>query len=710
MRIYSMTATFGKLEHQTLTLEPGLNIIEAPNEWGKSTWCAFIAAMLYGLDTRSKSSKTALADKERFAPWSGTPMSGRMDLRWQGRDITIERHTVRRVPLGAFRAYETRTGIPVPELTAANCGQQLLGVEQSVFRRSAFIRHRDLPVTQDEALRRRLNALVTTGDDSGNADRLAKELKELKNRCRYNRSGLLPQAEEELQDVEEKLRQLEALKTQSRKLKQRLQEQEQLLRNLENHRAALRYTASRADAHRVAQARDAYDQGLEQLTRLEQETASLPSPETARQEANKLRDHIARWNDLQLQLQLLPPPPAEPRENSPFSALSAPQALARAQADAAAWKRAKKNSAALLWLAAGILSFAACAVLFLLAEYLWAAVPGAALIVCAGFWLYQRQKNRKLLSELQSRYGSGSPDSWCTAARAYGEALDACRAQMQAYRTERRELENRLAVLRTQGEELGRGRSPEKALQLYEQALRRWEEYHNALRDQKKLEEHLNTLQSMARTADKPAFRDELTYTEEQTAVLLQDTAAEIQRLRQRLGQYRGQMDAIGEEESLSRRCDVLRQRIARLEDHFAALTIAQETLAQARLTLQRRFAPRIVKRSQELLQRMTGGRYSRLTLGEDFSLGTSAEPEDVLRDAWWRSDGTVDQLYLSLRLAVADELMPHAPLVLDDALVRFDDERLKAVLDILKEEASRKQVILFTCQSREKQLVDGTP
>ena len=64
MRIYKMTATFGKLEHDTLTLEPGLNIIEAPNEWGKTTWCTFLVTMLYGLDTRVKTRKTGLADKE----------------------------------------------------------------------------------------------------------------------------------------------------------------------------------------------------------------------------------------------------------------------------------------------------------------------------------------------------------------------------------------------------------------------------------------------------------------------------------------------------------------------------------------------------------------------------------------------------------------------------------------------------------------------
>jgi len=61
-----------------------------------------------------------------------------------------------------------------------------------------------------------------------------------------------------------------------------------------------------------------------------------------------------------------------------------------------------------------------------------------------------------------------------------------------------------------------------------------------------------------------------------------------------------------------------------------------------------------------------------------------------------------VDQLYLSLRLAVAEALTPEAPLVLDDALVRFDDERLKAAVEILKETAKQKQVICFTCQSRE--------
>ena len=125
-----MTATFGKLENETLTLKPGLNILEAPNEWGKSTWCAFLVAMLYGIETRVHTTKTVLADKERYAPWSGSPMSGRIDLCWNGRDITIQRQSKGKGSLNVFRAYETESGIDVPELTAENCGQQLLGVEK----------------------------------------------------------------------------------------------------------------------------------------------------------------------------------------------------------------------------------------------------------------------------------------------------------------------------------------------------------------------------------------------------------------------------------------------------------------------------------------------------------------------------------------------------------------------------------------------------
>ena len=86
MHILEMQAAYGRLRGDSLRLEPGLNLIYAPNESGKSTWCSFIRTMLYGLPTRQSG---PLADKNRFAPWTGEAMQGRMDLETGGQRWTV---------------------------------------------------------------------------------------------------------------------------------------------------------------------------------------------------------------------------------------------------------------------------------------------------------------------------------------------------------------------------------------------------------------------------------------------------------------------------------------------------------------------------------------------------------------------------------------------------------------------------------------------
>ena len=76
MIIRTMKATFGTLAGDELKLDRGLNIIYAPNESGKSTWCAFLRAMLYGVDTAERARGGQLPAKTRYAPWSGAPMEG----------------------------------------------------------------------------------------------------------------------------------------------------------------------------------------------------------------------------------------------------------------------------------------------------------------------------------------------------------------------------------------------------------------------------------------------------------------------------------------------------------------------------------------------------------------------------------------------------------------------------------------------------------
>ncbi len=713
-----MTATFGKLEKQTLTLQPGLNILEAPNEWGKSTWCAFLTAMLYGIATRTHTTKAALADKERYAPWSGSPMAGSMDICWNGRDITIQRRSKGRLPFGEFAAFETKTGVEVPELTAANCGQLLLGVEKSVFLRSGFVRLTDLPVTQDEALRHRLNALVTTGDESATAQLLDKKLRDLKNSIRYNRTGLLPQAETQRQALQEKAQLLQALQNQNHQLLQRKNALEQFTQKLENHQDALRYEAAKADEQVLYDEEEAFRQQVQQAQGLAQSCENLPSREEAQKMTAKLRALQEQWESLQMEAQMLPRQETAWEVPAHYRDMTGEAAVAQAQRDResfAALEKKKKNWSRFVLIFA-ILGLLGCGTLaaswffYRLWEpmiYILAGgiLAGSMVLVLLIGWILSGKRYKAQIA-IFDRHPGLSPDKWEADAGRYARQLEEKRLRQLQNQQARGDLDERASALKQQTQLLCGDRGIQHALQSWLQVQRQWDALDDARRSLKSAQNHLQTLKSMARRAEPARQPDTLTYSQDETARLLSDAAQERHKLQLQLGQCQGKMEQLGSRVQLERDLQQLDARIARLQETLEALELAQQTLQEATQQLQRRFAPRISARAGELFGRLTGRRYDRLRLEQDFTLQAGAKDEETLRTAQWRSDGTADQLYLSLRLAVAEALLPDVPLVLDDALVRFDDDRLRAAMQLLQELGQKRQILLFTCQSREKKML----
>jgi len=719
MRIYSMTATFGKLEHQTLTLQPGLNIIHAPNEWGKSTWCAFLVAMLYGIETRVHSTKTVLADKERYAPWSGSPMSGRIDLCWQGRDITIERQTKGRSIFGQFKAYETQTGLDIPELTATNCGEVLLGVEKSVFTRAGFLKLTDLPVTEDKALWRRLNALVTTGDESGAADALAQKLRDLKNRCRANRAnGLIPQAQTQKEEIEAKLRQLHQFQAQARQIRERQESLESHAAQLKNHKDALEYEAARDHAQKAAAARYHVEEAQRKVEQLQAVCAQLPPSENIYPALAQLQQLQQQRDALQMELQMQPEAPAAPDVPGPFRGCAPEQAVEQAREDARLYTQcrdAKPTPSTFLFILGLVIMGTGLVSLVLMESMLLPLIllTLGAVGTVAGLLRYfsAKQTAQQLENRAQAlldRYRPLPPDRWEQAAEDYAQAQLSYSQAAQQHRQGISHIRESMEDIHRQLTKLTGGVPALQWEQTQRAALEQHNALSNALREQKQAQAVYQALSADRPQPAAPRMPDTLTYTMAETLRLLSDTESSLHQLQHQLGHCRGQMESLGREETLEQQLQQVNARLQKLEQTYAALELAQQTLTQASAELQRRFAPRISQRAQALFGRLTGNRYDRVVLGSDMSLSAGAQEENTLRSSLWRSDGTVDQLYLALRLAVAEELTPNAPLILDDALVRFDDDRLAKAMAILKEAAKDKQILLFTCQSRETEYLQS--
>ena len=706
MKIYAMRATFGKLEHAELTLKPGFNLIEAPNEWGKSTWCAFLVAMLYGIDTRERSTASTLAVKERYAPWSGAPMQGRIDLCWNGRDITIERATRGRAIFGDFKAYETQSGVAVPELTADNCGKLLLGVEKSVFTRTGFIRLADMPVTQDEALRRRLNELVTTGDESGQSDDLAQKLRDLKNKVRSNRTnGLIPQALAEKQQLETRLQQLSALRSQAQQLQQRQAELASHTARLRNHKNHLAWQAAQGRIQRAEEAKARLREVDAQVAVLESTCATLPSEATLQAQLNQARQLQSQKDNLQLELAMLPVPPAAPQGLTPIDPAQAKKDF-DTYSDLAQIKPPAKSLLTTAIISA-VLAFAGIVLTFATVNQLLLPIIGASMLVAfglTGLWcssIYRHQlracdKARQQQKELLDRYAPLAPESWVSTAEAAAQAQAAYAEKLAANESQRANLQQRLQQVMAQLAAL-------PATDGHSAAANQHRLLADALRTQQHLRQLVQSLEDGAPLPAQPTDPDTLTWSDADTARLLSDAEAETRQLHTRLGQVQGQMEALGSAAAMQQQLDAVTTRLARLEQTYAALELAQNTLAQAATDLQRRFAPAIAQQAKAYLTKITGNRYDKLSLTDELAVHAGASNEDTTLPSLWRSDGTVDQLYLCLRLSVSEALTPEAPLVLDDALVRFDDARLAETLQLLQEVAAHRQVILFTCQTREK-------
>ena len=126
--------------------------------------------------------------------------------------------------------------------------------------------------------------------------------------------------------------------------------------------------------------------------------------------------------------------------------------------------------------------------------------------------------------------------------------------------------------------------------------------------------------------------------------------------------------------------------------------------------TIRDSFGLYLNQRSSELIRGVTGGIYSSLSI--DQNLNVYLNTSEKLIPLEQVSAGTMDQVYLALRLAAAELMQKgsfHLPLLFDDSFVNYDEERLRTVLNWLPDAFPDMQVLIFTCHRREAQLLSSS-
>ena len=641
---------FGRLKNFKINLSDGLNVICGLNEAGKSTLLLFIKAMLYGMPGRRRSGEL-LKDRERAVPWGEKSASGVIFLRVNGRNTEIRRKFGKTAAGDRIDAADAESGDPIPELCVSNVGEVLLGVPEEVFEKTLMIAQSGafMGGREDEISKRLMN-LKSTGDEKVSAEAAAEKLTAFANTLKTSKGKRIPGRIDVLEE------RIASLRQEKYNLMTQLQQSENTRQRCDAARAELKETESRLAAceaeYKAAIAYERAAAARERAVRAEECERRLS--ELERDEAyirgSELSEEICREA-------------ARLQEEAETAAKAAGAMHDDCEAEAG---RRQMKGVLCSTLGGAFVAAAAVMTVFMgiFAVMPWtAAVIGAALIVF-GIKFIQTSKNIR------------------------DTALSKCiESERRAETAKRRlsEIFDRFGVS-----------SVFELNDLYIKC--------------RGIYERISALKASKAEFDDVGQDNEPDVTENGPTRSAEDAEEELKRLRRRQVELAGEIKGLESKMAYSvnmtripsdidTEIKAAKEEISECEKKLAAAELAISVIKDTGDKWRSAFAPRLNQRVSEIMSCVSGHDCGRIRVSEDYMMSLTSDGEAYAAE--YLSRGAYEQLYFSLRYAVADLICSGMPMLLDDILTVYDDERAEAALTFLSGEEKR-QIFLFTCRKNE--------
>lgn len=152
---------------------------------------------------------------------------------------------------------------------------------------------------------------------------------------------------------------------------------------------------------------------------------------------------------------------------------------------------------------------------------------------------------------------------------------------------------------------------------------------------------------------------------------------------------------------------EIERQNYEELKEKNDKINMARILLGKAYEKMKNSVTPKFTSNLSENIMKISNGKYKKVTVNDEEGIIVEL-PSGEYVSAEKLSIGTIEQLYLSLRLSMAKDISDeNMPIILDEVFAYYDDERLENTLEFLIDNFKENQIILFTCTNREKEIFD---
>lgn len=708
---------FGKLKNVVITPTDGINMLNLPNESGKSTLAAFIKYVFYGF-TGTKKQSVAENEKLRYMPWDGSPAKGAIVVSAGEKIYRVARKTGARDDSVSVTDVETGE----PALRGMIPGVAIFGINEDTFAKTLFVGRAGEASNGDPTLAESLRNLLFSADEKTNADKAMKKLKDsrayLKN-MQYR--GVIPTLEERCKKLEADLvtanrlhGELSGVRVSLCEKREQLAKANSELDGITAELENLRCFEAGQRLNSIYDAREAYAAAQTKFEAARSALGGENAPET--QLIDALADDNAnltlstkRLEELTKELTAEESELAKIRASSPFFENDPKDTKKKMTVFGAV----KKVSLALAVLFA-VTSFC----FFSLktsntAAWVTAGVAAALFAAFAVFSVLSAMRAKSLGFKGASELMKAINDFAVIREKARGieERVGILNSRYSEEAAENRRLSDsvgkRVSEFMPDGAGEGYSASIRKIYAAAAEIGACKADWMRAADSYKKLSDgvDINALTELASKAQPPK-RDraeterELAFTQSRIKAL----SAAVTDLEKRCAALEAQSESPA---VITSRLEVTERRLDEANTQYRALSLAIEVLEESCDYMKATVSPKLAELTGGYLEAASGGRYS--SVGLTTNLEMTYDDNGMEHNADHLSDGAKDTAYLAMRFALVeliyDDKRPF--MILDDSFCHLDDERLAMMLRLIKGLAESQQIFLFCCRSRERKLLD---
>ncbi len=679
---------YGNIENKDINLREGINIIHGENESGKSTLLNYIVSSFYGI-SRNKDGK-ALSDFEKYKPWNSTEFSGRIEYQLDnGEKYEIFRDFNKKNPkIYNDKLEDISDEFATDKKDGSKFFIEQMGIDKQMYLSTVVSTQEEVRLDEknQNMLIQKIANLAGTGEDNVSYKKALTKLQEkIRDEIGTNKTSQKPIniVEKKIAEINNKI--AETAKYKDRKYEidnekeqilnelRELEQQKLILQELHNSMRNEEEIKSRLEIQEKNRREnlDKINELTNQKNAINEKNEKIQNAKNHLQEI--IKEHQENIEKLNLEIEKMVNEKEEIPEN-------------------------EKPSIPFIIITVLLIVALVCSIV-LIKNYLISGIIGVAIIIGSIVRLMSKNKQKKNKAELKERVN-----------------------QEKQFKKEKleKQKEQIISNINTVSKELEKQEDEEKQVNS-EISMLKGQIILLEKNNEKILEEIENDNEQIKDRVEKSKQQIIEKYQYEKVKDLLQINNYQeyLSQIEERINnrkikikgleiEYNTIMPQLDEIVVLEEKLEADKEKLAELKDKEDIINIAIENLMDAYEEMKTTITPKFTKNLSESIQKISNDKYNKVTINDENGMIIENNRGEYV-EAIKLSTGTIDQLYLALRLSMIDELSKeNLPIILDESFAYSDNNRLKNMLQYLSSELNNHQAIIFTCTDREKKMLEA--